>query len=67
MIDTITSTLNQFTGLNVALAMFLPSLFGIAAQFAAMMPPPENPGVYAAIHKVVNVLGRNVKHAENKQ
>jgi len=66
MITNIAESINNMSALNVALLAFIPTISGVAAQIATYLPPPTKPGNYANVYKVVNWLGRNVGHAENK-
>lgn len=47
------------------LAKFTFAIVAISAFAAKHLPPPENPGLMAKIHKVINLFGQNSGYAEN--
>lgn len=66
MIESITETLDQLTSLNTSIMMYIPSVIGLCAFLASVFPKPI-PGTFLAkVHKWINIIAFNVKHAKNK-
>ena len=67
--DQITITRQATTAVMLAIPSFLAALTGLCATIAAYLPPPANNATHAYVttYRVINWLGRNVGHAENKQ
>lgn len=67
--DQITITLQATTALMVVIPSFIAALTGLCATIAAYLPPPAQNATHAYMvtYRVINWLGRNVGHAENKQ
>lgn len=66
MIESITETLDQLANLNASIIMYIPSVIGLYSFLAAVFPKPI-PGTFLAkVHKWINIIALNVKHAKNK-
>jgi uncharacterized membrane protein YesL len=66
-----TSAITALTALGQAILGFVPvalSVMGIAAEIASRLPKPDKNSSenYKKVYRAANWLGRNVKHAENK-
>jgi hypothetical protein len=66
-----TNALTALTALGQAILGFIPvalSVIGVAAEIASRLPKPDKNASegYKKIYRCANWLGRNVKHAENK-
>jgi hypothetical protein len=66
-----TNALTAITALFQALVGLITvslSIMGLAAEVASRLPPPDEDSSenYVKLYKIANRLGRNVKHAENK-
>ena len=57
--------INQLSALATAITSAVPSIIGACSIIAAFLPPPEMPGKMAKVHKIVNMLAFNFKHATN--
>jgi len=55
----------QFGKLCTAVASTAPAVIGAASVIAAFLPPPENEGKAAKLHRIVNRLAFNFYHAQN--
>lgn len=56
----------QAKQLAEAIASALPSIVGCASMAAAFLPPPKEKGVLARVHKAINTVAFNFKHAANQ-
>lgn len=67
MIEPITEYVDKLTDLNNSIMMYIPSLVGLASFLASIFPKPQAGTIRARVHKFINVLALNVKHAQNKE
>ena len=67
---TATAIVNAIQAFFTALAAAIPTVIGACSVVAALLPPPEDNGKLAKLHKVINTLAFNtlafnVGHAKN--
>lgn len=66
MIEPLTEYIDKLTSLNNSIMMYIPSLVGLSSFLAAVFPKPKPDTFLAKVHKWINVVALNVKHARNK-
>jgi hypothetical protein len=66
MIEALTSGINALSDLLSAFIAFAPKAIAACAVASAFLPPPDQPGLLARVHKAMNALAFNFGHAQNK-
>jgi hypothetical protein len=64
-INTITDVVNAVGDLSSAIAVNAGNIIAAASIAAALLPPAEGSGWRAGVHRTINRLAFNVKHARN--
>jgi hypothetical protein len=64
-INTATAVVNAIGALGEAIAVNAGNIIAAASIAAAVFPAPEGSGWLAGVHRTINKLAFNIKHARN--
>jgi hypothetical protein len=59
--------INNISSIIDSLTNLVPKIIGFASIAAAFFPSPDGDGFMSKLHKYVNAVAFNFKHAENKK
>lgn len=65
-LQNLTALVTAVQGFVVQIATSAAAVMGACAVIAKYLPPPEQPGLMAKVHKVINTAACNSGYAENK-
>jgi hypothetical protein len=66
-ITTLTLAINSASSLLDALVDFVPKVIATTAVVAAFLPPPDQDNILSKVHRIINLVAFNFKHAANKE
>ena len=65
-LQTASTVANSVGQLSDSLLNVIPKVIALSAMVSAILPPVDQPGVWSAIHKIINLLGCNFLNAKNQ-
>ena len=63
----IAETINNISSIVGALTDLIPKIIGFASVAAAFLPKPDGEGIMSRVHKYINAVAFNIKHAANAE
>ena len=63
----IAESINNISSIVDSLTDLVPKIIGFASVAAAFLPKPAGEGIVSRVHKYINAVAFNIKHAANAE